>query len=108
MSQRPAAALTNAIIASLHRRGCYAWRAQSTGVATSSGKWRTAPKKGVSDVLALCPPNGQMLAIEVKIGRDRLSDEQEGFLKNVEHVGGRSFVAKDIKSFDLWYSNLDG
>ena len=42
---------------------------------------------------------GVLVAVEVKIGRDRLRPEQEGFLANIRHVGGRAFVAKTYPDF---------
>jgi len=65
-----------------------------------------ASKKGVSDILAIIPPYGRLVAIEVKIGKDRLSLEQKGFLKNIEYFGGLSFVAKDFSEFKKWWNNI--
>ena len=67
---------------------------------------RTAPKKGVSDILAVLPPAGRILAIEVKIGSDKLRPEQIGFLKNIEHVGGITYVAKDFDEFKKFWYNI--
>lgn len=100
----PANELTNQIIDFIFRNGGFAWRASSVGVFDRSrGLYRTAPKKGVSDILACVPPTGQLVAIEVKIGKDRLSEEQIGFLKNVMITGGNTFVAKDFDSFKEWW-----
>ena len=97
-----ATALTNQVIDYIYRNGGYAWRASSTGVFDSSaGKWRASAKKGVSDVLAVYA--GHILAIEVKIGKDRLSEEQQGFLRNVENAGGLTYVAKDFNDFKNWF-----
>ena len=94
--------LTQQIIRYIHEQGGYAWRASSVGVYDQSrGIYRTAPKKGVSDVLACY--NGRLIAIEVKIGKDHLSPEQEGFIKCVNHAGGYAFVAKTYEEFvQLW------
>lgn len=102
---RPAATLTNEIIKRLTLRGAYAWRAASVGVYDSRrALYRTAPKKGVSDVLAVFPPDGRLWAIEVKIGSDKLSPEQIGFMKNVEHVGGYTCVVDSVDSFESCYT----
>lgn len=93
-----ATTLTNKIINHIYSSGGYAWRASSTGVYDQkAGAYRTAAKKGVSDVLALF--KGKFIAIEIKIGKDRLSLEQEGFMRNIQHAGGEAFVAKDFESF---------
>ena len=90
--------LTNQIIDFVYRQGGYAWRASSVGVYDSKMQsFRASAKKGVSDILACL--NGQLIAIEVKIGTDRLSDEQKGFLSNVKHAGGISLVATTLEQF---------
>jgi len=90
--------LTGQIIEFVYNEGGYAFRASSTGIYdTQKQHFRTAPKKGVSDILACY--FGRLIAIEVKIGTDRLSSEQTGFLKNVEHAGGIAIVAKDFETF---------
>ena len=90
--------LTNQIINFIYEQGGYAWRAQSSGVFDRSlGGYRSAPKKGVSDVLACW--RGRFIAIEVKIGKDRLSNEQIGFIRNIQHVGGIAFIARDYDTF---------
>lgn len=104
-SSNLAAKLTNDIIDFIYRQGGFSWRASSVGIYDEKVKqYRTAPKKGVSDILAVIPPNGRLIAIEVKIGKDKLRLEQQGFLKNIEHVGGLSFVAKDLVSFKEWWT----
>lgn len=99
--------LTNAIINEFYSYGAYAWRATTLGLFDQKlGTYRTAPKKGVSDILAVMPPHGTLIAVEVKIGKDRMSDEQIGFLKNIETVGGLSFVARNIGSFREWWYDV--
>lgn len=93
-----ASVLTNQIIDFVYKQGGYAWRSSSVGVFDQqAGGYRTASKKGVSDILACL--KGRLIAIEVKIGADRLSSEQTGFLKNIEHVGAIAIVAKDFPNF---------
>ena len=92
--------LTNQIIDFIYRQGGYAWRASSAGIYDQRKQaYRTAAKKGVSDILACLPPAGRLVAVEVKIGKDRLSPEQEGFIQNIRHAGGAAFVAKDFEGF---------
>lgn len=99
--------LTNQIINFIFKQGGYAWRASSTGIFDAKlGGYRTAAKKGVSDVLACF--SGKCIAIEVKIGKDRLSSEQDGFLTNIKATGGLAFVAKDLKSFEIFWNEFVG
>jgi len=65
--------------------------------------FRASAKKGVADVLACF--RGQLVAVEIKIGKDRLSDEQQGFMKNVSFHGGKVFVATDFASFKEWWDH---
>src|SRR3990167_907887 len=69
--------LTSKILDFLYRNGVYGWRSSSTGLFDLKlGKFRTSSKVGVSDILAILPPVGKLLAIEVKVGADRLRPEQ--------------------------------
>lgn len=96
-----ASTLTNQIINFLYEQNIFAWRASSTGIFDKrKGFYRTAPKKGVADIIAIVPPYGRIMAIEVKIGKDHLSDEQRGFMKNVVYCGGISIIAKDFDKFE--------
>jgi|SRR3990167_2980865 len=98
-----ASSLTNDIIDYFHKTGAYAWRASSTGIYDrSKGGYRTAPKKGVTDILAIY--KSRFIAVEIKIGKDRLSEEQQGFMKNIEYHGGAVFVARSFESFKEWWS----
>ena len=98
--------LTNQIIDFVYRKGGYAWRQNSGGVFDRSlGVYRTAAKKGVADVLAVF--KGRLIAIEVKIGKDRLSFEQEGFILSVNHAGGKAFVVHDFNEFLSHWKDVD-
>ena len=93
-----ASTLTNKIINHIYSSGGFAWRAQSSGVFDQrQGSYRFAPKKGVSDVLACF--RGRLIAIEIKIGKDHLSDEQIGFMKNIIHTGGIAIIATSYEQF---------
>jgi len=94
--------LTNKVIDLIYRFNGYAWRAESSGIFDKNlGGYRTAPKKGVADVLACY--RGRLIAVEIKIGKDSLSDEQDGFLKNIIAAGGLAVVAKDFEEFTKWW-----
>ena len=103
-----ASTLTNEIIGFIYKQGGYAWRANSVGVwDAKKNVHRAGAKKGVSDVLACY--RGVLVALEVKIGADRLRPEQEGFLANVRHVGGKAFVAKTFEGFqETWRQEVAG
>jgi Holliday junction resolvase len=95
--------LTNQIIDFIYRAGGYAWRSSSVGIYDQQKRaYRTAAKKGVSDILACF--KGQLIAIEIKIGADRLSLEQQGFLENISAAGGNYFIASDFSGFTEWWN----
>ena len=104
---KASAELTNSIIDHVYRAGGYAWRASSVGVFdTKQMHFRAAAKKGVSDVLACF--KGRLVAVEVKIGTDKLSEEQQGFMRNIEHHGGVAIVATDIEQFKAEWAEKVG
>ena len=89
-----ASTLTNQAIDCVYQDGGYAWRASSTGIYdTQKGAFRTAAKKGVADVIGCY--RGILVALEIKIGKDRLSPEQDGFLKNIQNAGGFAATVTD-------------
>lgn len=96
--------LTNQVIDHIYKNGGWGFRASSTGIYDEKARtFRTAPKKGVADILACY--RGRFIAIEIKIGKDHLSPEQQGFLANVTHYGGLSVVVKDFDQFVSWWQN---
>jgi hypothetical protein len=54
---------------------------------------------GTSDVKAVI--NGKMIAIEIKIGKDRQSDAQKQYQAKIEKAGGIYWI---VKSFDEFYN----
>jgi hypothetical protein len=83
--------------------GVFAFRVNTTGVWDNQRKvYRTFQGlKGVSDILGLLPLNspfpGRMLAVEVKAGRDVLSEEQRYFLDTVNGNGGLAFAVGSLQ-----------
>ena len=91
-------ALTQQILNFLFKEGAFAWRQNTTGIwDPRRGIRRASMKKGVSDILGCY--KGRMLAIELKIGSDTLSPEQEGFLASVAHAGGIAFTTGSCEDF---------
>ena len=95
---KASADLTNEVINYIYVAGGFAWRASSVGVFdTKRMHFRAAAKKGVSDILSIY--KGRLIAVEIKIGTDSLSDEQKGFMKNIQHYGGFSIIASTLEQF---------
>ena len=94
--------LTKEIIKFLNVAGFLTWRNNTAGVYDPTKKiFRRNPalKRGVSDILGIVPFTGRLIAIEIKIGADKLSPEQHMFLNDVRERNGIAFVAKGFNGF---------
>ena len=110
--------LTRCIIDYIRLHGGQAERVNTTGIpidrrrevtdvlghsrTIGSLEWRpSGTTKGSADISATI--KGRAVKIEVKIGRDRQSEAQKAYQKQVEAAGGLYFIAKDFTSFVRWY-----
>lgn len=76
--------------------GVFAWNSRNVGVYDSRrGRYIPSPVKGLPDILGVLP-GGRMIAIEVKVGRNRLTIHQEVFLSQLEHMGALVCVARSL------------
>jgi len=90
--------LTKSIVNYLNMSHHFAWRNNN---APTFDRKRNVYRsnntlKGISDILGIHRDSGKMIAIEVKVGRDKLSKEQTEFLNRVSKMGGIVLVAKSI------------
>lgn len=89
--------------------GAYAWRNNTQGTFDPRKGIFIASnaKRGVSDILGGLPfktfkerpPIAQLLCVEVKTGRDKLSDVQIGFLETMRRIGAIVLVVKSYEDF---------
>lgn len=100
--------LQKQIVEMLNKNGFFVWRSNS-GLAffvDKHGKQRAfrAGFKGCSDIIG-CTPNGNFVAIEVKIGKNKPSEAQEEFIYEIQKRSSLAFVAyslEDVASrFDI-------
>ena len=89
--------------------GGYSNRISTTGTMRKIGGRMTWTKgnsnKGASDIRILF--NGKSVDVEVKIGKDRMSESQYKEQKRVENAGGLYFVARSFPEFlDFWLSHF--
>jgi len=91
-------ALTKSIVDWLNMSGHFVWRNNNAAVYDPTRKvFRSnSTKKGIADIIGAHRDNGKLIAIEVKVGKDRLTPEQVAFLNDVKQRGGISLVAKSI------------
>ena len=98
--------LTKAIIDFIDLSGGWATRISVEGryIESLGKRIPSSVKKGTADIHAVY--NGKHLSIEVKIGKDRQSDEQKAVEKSVTKAGGYYFIAKTFEDFHKWITNL--
>lgn len=110
--------LTKSIIRWLQLNGWQAERISTTGryidnskIVTDvlgnrkkigSGKYiKGSGTNGSADISATI--KGRSIKIEVKIGKDRQSDAQKEYQKNIEKAGGIYIISSDFDEFIMWY-----
>ena len=99
--------LTQAIISWLNLNGHFATRVSSSGrYLPQLGKFiPSTTKRGCADIH--CVLNGRHVSIEVKVGRDKMSEAQHEMKAMIEKAGGLYFVATDFEQFMKWYKTLN-
>mgnify|MGYP000877428432 FL=1 len=99
-----AGGLTKCIVAYAKLCGCFASRLNNQGVYRA-GKWtRSTSRRGLPDVLIT--RNGISYFIEVKVGRDTMSEHQHKVKQDQQQAGGIYFVAHDFGSFKSFFDQL--
>lgn len=95
-------ALTKHSLRVLSLKGYHVWRQNNAGVYDPGLKRFRANSStpGISDVIGFHRKTGRFIACEIKAGKDRLSDEQIEFLKNVNESGGIGIVVRTIDDLE--------
>lgn len=77
--------------------------------AALAESWRKVPHtiKGVGDIIGL-HRSGTFVTIEVKIGSDRLSDDQTQWLARVRDFKGRAVVVSTFQEFKALFERKHG
>ena len=60
--------------------------------------------KGTADIHAIV--KGRHISIEIKVGKDKMSDHQLKEQERVTRAGGLYFIARDMPSFIEWYNKI--
>mgnify|MGYP001583354221 CR=1 FL=1 len=87
--------LVKACLHYLQLCGFYCWRANSGAVKVGNRFIRFASINGISDILG-CLPDGKLLAVECKMPKGRLRNEQKTFLAAVHARGGVALIVRDV------------
>lgn len=95
-------ALTKHALRILSLKGYHVWRQNNGGVYDPTIKKfrKNSSTPGISDIIGFHKKTGRFIACEIKAGRDRLSDEQIEFLKNVNESGGIGMVVRTIDDLE--------
>lgn len=100
--------LTRAIVDWIRFHGGDAQRINSTGIPREvNGKMKWTPggmRRGTADIHAII--RGRAVSIEVKVGRDKMSEWQKQERERVERAGGLYYVARNMPEFIEWFENL--
>lgn len=117
-TDKTANGLTRCIIDYLNYKGHQAERINTTGrpidtrqtvvdtlgtrrVVGSLSWAKSTSTKGSADISATI--DGRSVKIEVKIGKDRLSDPQKAYKRTIEQAGGVYLIARCFDDFLTWY-----
>lgn len=110
--------LTKCILAYIRHKGGQAERINTMGIphdtrqqatdilgrtrTIGSVEWRPSGSTvGSADISATI--GGRSVKIEVKIGRDKMSDAQRRYQRDIEAAGGIYYVARNFTDFWKWY-----
>ena len=98
--------LAKCIVAYVTLRGGFCTRVNSMGVYRASlGRYTySGQKRGLADVVGTY--KSQSLHIELKIGRDELSPQQEKVRDEQRQAGGLWYEAHDFTSFQTWFDSI--
>lgn len=108
----PANELTSAVMKYMRLLKCAVARINTTGIYDENlGKYRySGSTNGVEDVNCVLPVYvgglklGVTVAVEIKVGRDKMRPEQLERKEHVENAGGHYIIAK---TFDQFKKDID-
>ena len=95
-------ALTQHALRVLSMKGYHVWRQPSHGVYDPVKKVfrKNSITKGRSDIIGFKKQGATIIAVEIKIGKDKLSTEQAQFLADVNNAGGIGRVIKNMTDLE--------
>lgn len=100
--------LTKAVVRFMQVSGWTFWRQNNVSVFDKKlGKHRAfVGMRGLSDAIGYRKGDGKFGAVEVKVGRDKLSPHQIEFLQGLLDAGGFAAVVRSLdeleRKFEMW------
>lgn len=103
----PANVLTREALRLLRIMGYTVWRQNRTGVWDPVKKIfrKSRSEPGLSDILGYHKKTGVIIAVEIKIPPDKLSDDQVNFLQGVRDAGGIGIVLRSGEDLERFYKS---
>ena len=97
---------TKSILNFLFAAGIFSWRQNVLPIPIVGGGFRPGGKSGQPDIVGILPNHGKYLGVEIKSGKDKLSDVQIGFHKQARNAGALILVVKDFQDFLIQWNNF--
>jgi len=69
---------------------------------------KNSAKRGVSDIIGYHRKTGVFIAVEIKVGKDKLSHEQTLFLRGIIRSGGVGLVIKRYEDLEYFLQIHNG
>lgn len=97
--ENPETVLTRQLIKYLQLLGIPAWR-NNTGAVKRGNRFIRFGHPGSADILGCMPPDGRLLAIEVKMPGRYPSPKQRNFLAEITRAGGIAGVVRSLEDLE--------
>lgn len=101
ISDKDANNLTRSIVDFINAVGGLASRVNNMGVYRNGMYTKSNMRKGFPDIQGVY--SGKCIYIEVKYGKDKLSQDQKDFLNDAYKCGAKCHVAKSFDEFFSWF-----
>lgn len=95
-------ALRNQCLEYLGRIGIVAWKNNSGALENSKGNFIRFGQPGSPDILGIIPPDGRMLCIENKVGKNSLSKDQANWLLAAYDAGAHVNMITSLDQLQQW------
>ncbi|MBO0937866.1 VRR-NUC domain-containing protein [Fibrella sp. HMF5335] len=105
-SDKSANDLTRCIVDFFTYSGHFATRLQSVGTYREDLKKfvGSQQRRGLPDVFAVV--HGRAVHVEIKVGKDQLSNDQKEAIADLQKSGAAVYVARDFQGFFDWFNSL--